>query len=257
MDLEADHASFAGKFNIFKDKESIHRVLKTISDRGVPITVFVVGKVIEDYPEIVEIFKKYNSEFHLHSYSHNINEPDSSREIEKGLEAFTKFFGLEPEGYRAPCGLISKNGMLRLKKYGFIFDSSIFPTWYPNPFKYLGKPNQPYIDQASKLLEIPFTTFGPIKLVLSASYLKLFGFNTYNIYSKAFDLPKIICFDSHLHDYISPQSTFNELSFFWKMIFSRNRNSGLDFSNELLDLLESKDYRFCKMSEVVDNYKQG
>ncbi len=60
MDLEADHASFAGKFNIFKDKESIHRVLKTISDRGVPITVFVVGKVIEDYPEIVEIFKKYN-----------------------------------------------------------------------------------------------------------------------------------------------------------------------------------------------------
>jgi len=254
LDLEADHASFADQYNIFKDKASIHKVLRAISDRGVPITVFVVGKVIEDYPEIIEIFTKFNSEFQLHSYSHRKDLPDSSQEIEQGIEAFTKYFGSPPEGYRAPCGLISNEGMNRLKQYGFIYDSSIFPSWYPNPFKYLGKSNQPYIDKSSNLLEIPFTTFGPARLVLSASYLKLLGFNTFNIYSKIFDLPNIICFDSHLHDYLSPETTFKELPLFWQIIFSRNRKSGLDLTKKFFDLLESKDFKFCKMSEVVKNY---
>lgn len=52
-------------------------------------------------------------------------------------KAYVDYFHKDPEGYRAPSGKISYSGIKRLEEQGFLYDSSIVPSYFPDPFKYL------------------------------------------------------------------------------------------------------------------------
>lgn len=99
----------------------------------IPVSIFVVGKTLEQYPKKVEqLQRELNVESHLHSYRHdNSKSVDFGEEIELGTRAFESFFGIEPKGYRAQQGKINMNELLMLDDYGFKFDSSIFLSYRP------------------------------------------------------------------------------------------------------------------------------
>ena len=254
IDLEADYAGFVDKYEIFKDLDKVEKLLSSLDDLGVKITAFTVGKVFETFPDVIKLFEKYNSEFEVHSYSHDFKNPDSELEIIKGKKAYMDYFKKEPLGYRAPRGMISPAGIKNLEKHGFLYDTSIFPSYFPNPFRYLFYDNQVHYCNDSKLLEIPISTVSPLRILLSISYIKLFGVDFFINMSRRFSLPDIICFDTHLHDYITNDISYNGLSRFWQMIYSRNMNDGLDYCIKYLKYVQSQGYRFCHMSEIYDLY---
>jgi peptidoglycan/xylan/chitin deacetylase (PgdA/CDA1 family) len=252
LDLEAEYGGVLNNYEIFNNHEQIEKVLSTLDSLGVKTTVFIVGKIFELFPDVIGLFQKYNCEFEIHSYSHSFNSPDTEFEIEQSKLAYLNYFGKPPTGYRAPRGKISHAGFSLLKKHGFLYDSSIFPSYFPNPFRYLFCNKQAHYYNDSEIMEIPFTSVSPFRLILSVSYLKFIGINFFMAQS----LPDIICFDSHLHDMIVNKSSFGKLPWIWKLVYSRNKYKGMDYCVQFLKAVKEKGYQFCYMSELYNYHKE-
>jgi len=255
LDLESEYAGYARQYRIFKEPGKIEKVLSALDSLGVKITVFVVGEIFENYPGIIRLFEKYNCEFEAHSYSHNIIGPDQEYEVSRSREAYFGYFRRYPTGYRAPLGKLSPRTIAALEKYGFLYDSSIFPSYYPDPLRYLFCNRDIHDIGSSGMAEIPVTSLMPLRLTLSLSYLKLFGIGFYLRLSRIFGLPPTVCFNSHLHDFIFSEGAYQSLPFFWKLVHGRNRLSGADFCVEFLEYVRARGYRFCYMSDIYKLYK--
>ncbi|MCX5713859.1 MAG: polysaccharide deacetylase family protein [Candidatus Omnitrophica bacterium] len=256
LDLEADYSGCVGEYGLFKEPEKIEGLLSWLSSFGVRITVFVVGEIFELYPEIVRIFEKYHCEFEAHSYSHSTSSQDLASEIEKSRVAYFSYFKKYPLGYRAPQGRITPSAIRLLEKHGFLYDSSVFPSYYPDPLRYLFcKRSVHYYDYAN-IMEIPMTSVSPFRLTLSVSYLKLLGFNFFLMLLRVFGLPDSICFNAHLHDFIVCEDSYSKLSGFWKFIYGRNKYSGKDYTQSFLELIQKRQYSFCFLSEMLELYKR-
>lgn len=257
LDLEADHAGPVRQYEIFKEPHKIEQVLSILNSIGVKITIFVVGEIFGRYPDIIKIFEKYDCEFEVHSYSHNVVNPHLEYEIERVKSAYFDYFNRYPTGYRAPLGKISSPAIALLEKHGFLYDSSIFPSYYPNPFRYLFHNRKIHYFNNSNIVEIPLTSITPFRLTLSLSYIKLLGLKFFLKLFQVFDLPDVICFSSHLHDFIISENSYNKLPYFWKFIYSRNKFSGIDFCIKFLKYIKQRDYQFCFMSDIYKLYKQS
>lgn len=254
LDLEPSHAGLTGEsYDLWKTKytDSLYKLLNSF---GIPLSVFVVGKSLYRNSKFINHLLSYNSEFHLHSYSHLRDKPDSKDEIKQGKEAFKDFFGKFPSGYRAPEGRITKKGLSNLDKESFVFDSSIFPSFWPHP-KYLVYDNKPFKPEGvSSLIEIPLTCLAPLRLPFSLSFVKLFGFE---IYENLLTRKKIanLIFSFHLHD-IWRSLSFPKLPYLWRRVYSRNKKKGFYFLEKLIKKLASMEYTFLSMNQFVDWIKE-
>jgi len=253
MDLEADYAgALDHKYGLFRDITKIEELLYTLNKFGVKVTVFTVGEIFSLFPNVIRLFEKYGCEFEAHSYSHNFDTSDSESEIEKCRAAYLNYFQKYPKGYRAPRGKISDAGIMALEKKGFLYDSSIFPSYFPNPFRYLFCNRDIHYYKGSHIMEIPFTSLSPLRLTLSISYIKLFGLNFF----KKLSLPDVVCFDSHLHDFFIIRESFDRLPLKWRLIYSRNKYRGLELCMNYLEHVKQKGYKFCYMSEIYYSHKK-
>lgn len=257
LDLEADYAGCVNNYGIFKSLDKIGEVLSALDSLDVKTTVFTVCNLFKSCPEVIKLFEKYNCEFEAHSYSHDFNHPDSKYEIENAKKSYFDYFKKNPIGYRAPRGKISPSGIKLLEKNGFLYDTSVFPSYFPNPFRYLFNNRKIHYYNDSKILEIPLTVITPLRLTLSISYIKLLGIDFFIKSSKLFTLPDIICFDSHLHDFIHIDSSFNKLPIYWRFIYGRNKLRGLDYCIKYLKHIHDQGYKFCYLSEIYNLHKDN
>jgi len=162
LDLEEDHAG------LLKDRYSglnyLEHFIEIVQDHSIPVSFFIQGKLIENFPEQIELLKTNGFDVHCHSYSHLINrryDPKIDRdEIEKSREVYRDFFGMNPIGYRYPLGVLNRQSYTLLRETGFKFDSSIFPTWRPRHFNNLSKPLHPY--SVKGIVEFPFSVMSPV-----------------------------------------------------------------------------------------------
>jgi hypothetical protein len=160
-----------------------------------------------------------------------------------------------PLGFRTPFGRIQKEGIENLSSLGIKFDSSVFPSFWPYPFKYINIGPEPYYIYDSDVLEIPISVMKPIRLPFAISYIKLFGFPVYNYFIKKFSQDKIIVFDSHLHDFIPIKNT-EILPFHWRNIYKRNKFKGNELFKKFLQSISDKEYKSIKMSDLYEIYSK-
>ncbi len=256
IDLEAEYAGTVDGYEIFKDHSAIEHFLSVMQSHGVKVTAFTVGKIFEEFPEIIRIFEKYECEFEVHSYSHDPSRADSREEIEKARNAYFTYFNRYPIGYRAPQGRISDTGMQNLTELGFLYDTSIFPTYYPNPFRYIFYNREIHYHEKYNIMEIPLTSITPFRVLLSISYIKFFGIDLFMQLFKIFDIPDVICFDSHLHDFIFKEASHSKLPLHLKLFCGRNSSQGIDYCVKLLGYLKQEGYTFCYMSDIYNVHKK-
>ncbi len=250
LDLESDYAGCIDRYGIFRSPGRIQELLEFLDARGIKTTVFAVGSLFKEYPDIIRLFERFQCEFEVHSYSHPVRGGDDEQEIVRAREAYYAYFKRYPRGYRAPRGQISEKAVSVLSQLGFEYDSSIFPSYFPNPGKYLFCKRGIHRHRGSGLLEIPLTSITPMRLTLSVSYMKLLGFGFYRAMFAAFPLPDFICFDSHLHDFIVDPDSYGRLSPAWKFVYGRNKHKGLEFCAKFLDYASGAGYSPCFLSEI-------
>lgn len=256
LDLESDYSGCMDEHLIFRDLHKIEEVLSALNSLDVKITVFTVGSIFEAYPEVIRLFEKYECEFEAHSYSHDFRHPDSKDEIVRSRDAYYKYFGHHPRGYRAPRGDVSPEGIRLLEKYGFLYDASITPAFFPNPFRFLNYNKRPHYLDGTNVMEIPITPVSTFRLALSISYIKMIGVERFITLSNTAEMPDTVCFNSHLHDFIIKEDSFNKLFPVWRLLYGINKHKGMEFCERYLNFISGKGYRFCYMSEIYELNKR-
>ena len=109
------------------------KLLQLLSKHQVKATYFILGKVIEEFPELIAEVKREGHELACHTYSHpflyQINSVEFKRELKTCKELIAPFQD-GYAGFRAPYFSIDTRNLWTLdilKEEGFSYDSSIFP----------------------------------------------------------------------------------------------------------------------------------
>ncbi len=114
----------------------IPRIVELLSELNLPLTVFVVGRDLEQSENVTAIhqFKTLSGfEFANHSYNHlpwlhTMSETEIQFEIDQTSQAIETHLGNKPVGFRGP-GFSCPPEVLRvLAARGFVYDASLFPT---------------------------------------------------------------------------------------------------------------------------------
>ena len=248
LDLEPDHAGRAPVSYEGWEPARLDALAGLLRDHGASLSVFVVAESLAAQPRAVSRLVDAGAEFHLHSYSHDMERPDSVEQIEKGRDAFEAFFGRRPEGYRAPEGRISPEGWERLDAAGFLFDSSVFPSFWPRP-RYLQYRPAPFRPRGRRLVELPISTLTPLRLIVSLSWMKLLGWPLYERLL-AGPLPEPLVFDMHLHD-LWRLRAFDHLPGPWRTIYSRNVDNGFRILESFLALMKRRGGTFASIGSLA------
>ena len=186
--------------NYLKDKvdtqieDSTDFLLALLNKYNVRATFFVLGELAEGYPSLIKMIHKQGHEISSHGYSHKklymLNKDSFEKELKKSIEILESITGEKPIGFRAPNFSLdnSTKWVFRtLEKYGFKYDSSIFPI----KTQFYGVPNaplEPYklsmdditkIDDNSKIIEFPLSVVKIIKNVPIAGgfYFRILPFS--------------------------------------------------------------------------------
>jgi len=172
--------------------ESVKFILDILDKHNVRGTFFVLGSAIEEHPEVLEMIYERGHEIGSHAYSHKplyrLTKEQFEEEIKQSIKIIHKITGEKPLGFRAPHFSINnktKWAFEILGKYGFKYDSSIFPI-KTNLYGVPNAPLEPYYpskedvskpDSEGKLIEFPLTVFRISKINVPVSggfYLRAF-----------------------------------------------------------------------------------
>lgn len=108
------------------------RLLTMFQRHHIKATYFLLGKVIEEHPDLVQQIIAEGHEIGSHTYSHPFIykiSPDNFREEIRKSKQLIQQLGVEFTGFRAPYFSIDKRCLWALdilKEEGFLYDSSIF-----------------------------------------------------------------------------------------------------------------------------------
>ena len=183
----------------------VPRVLGFLEERGAHITFFVVGQdaALERNRDALAAIARAGHEVGNHSFAHEpwlhlYDESQLEREVASAEEAIEEVTGRRPTGFRGPGYSLSAATLRLLRRRGYRYDASTFPTFLGPLARayYFATANLSAAQRAERaalfgglrdglrptgayywylpegpLLEIPVTTFPGLKLPFHASYV--------------------------------------------------------------------------------------
>ncbi len=253
LDFELDYGDRTGDFNILKDNiDDISRLADAFREFETPVSAFARTDIFETYPEALDAAKNIASDFHTHSHTHNTVDFNSHLEFSQMKEAFHKTFGYYPIGYRAPQGVLYEGDVERLRQEGFLFSSSVFPSYRPGKFNNMKVPLSPFIYE-NGLLEIPIAAVPGIRYTISSSYMKLLGYSMNKLIWDFFGLPNILLVDMHLHDFIVNPKSFSKLPVPIQVAYSINKTKGILYISKFIKHLKKLGYQFFTVTDLYES----
>ncbi|MEW6443458.1 MAG: polysaccharide deacetylase family protein [bacterium] len=255
LDTEPDLGSDRCDIELFRNPDQLGPFQEVIREHGVKLTGFLVTKIIRENPKAIErATAALPIRFESHSHHHNQRDTDSERELDDTMEAYAGFFGRPPRGYRAPNGLITPRGLVRLAARGFVYDSSIFPSCRFDAYAYnnLGLPVVPYAysTAAGELIELPLAVVKGVRLIVSLSYMKLLGWRFYEVLIRRLGLPDILVIDTHPYDFFVG-GHLHRVSGWKRWAHARNAENALGIFDRLLQVLKLSGYTFLYVDELL------
>jgi len=262
LDLEADYEGMVKEdfCGVIRNRQNIELFCELIRKHKIKLTAFVTGEILHRKERVIARLQDLGTEFGIHTFSHQMNfgfdltdKKKLQEEVQKGKEAFINYFGRVPQAYRAATGVVSKEYLKIIAQAGFQIDSSIFPSFRPGYFNNLNENTEPHLLQGTNLLEIPFSVVPKIRLVISQSYIKLFGLPLYKLALNLFGFPRLIVFDFHLAD-LFPNPTRKKLTIPLRLAHRRNLKHGLKCFERVIEYFQKQNYENKYLSEIYENY---
>ena len=256
LDVEGDFKDPEGRIRLFEDEKLLRRYVELVEEHGVKVTAFLVTSLLDRYGDD---FRRMSDlipvEFESHSHAHDLRNPCSRADIEASVSAFRDFAGRNPAGYRAPVGLITREGLDTLFDLRFRYDSSIYPSLRPGTLGHnnLHLPVSPFRIRrgADAIVEVPFGTVSGVRLDFSLSYVKMLGWKTYELFMKAFSLPDQVAVLSHPYDHYFHMLPY-EIRDWMAPALRRNARSAFELLGTMLRYLRGQEYEFAFMSDLCD-----
>jgi polysaccharide deacetylase family protein (PEP-CTERM system associated) len=140
------------------------RILELLAARGHRATFFVLGRVAERFPRLVERIAREGHEVGCHGFEHELvrgQGPERFAEsLRRGRDAIAAACGRPPTGFRAPSASIVRETLWafdRIAEAGYRYDSSLAPI-SSYLFGIRGTPGSPFFlrtPAGARLLEVP------------------------------------------------------------------------------------------------------
>jgi hypothetical protein len=251
IDVEPDFGNLLTKDQYY-GKNHLSTLKRIVEEYDLKITAFITGKTLEDNPDIIDSLKSMRAEIEQHSYLHLTSRDSKLKDITQGIETHKRLLGALPTGYRAPKGIINKQELLYLEKYGIKFDSSIFPAVFPGRYNRLGFPTEPFRVEGSNIVEMPFAIVPRVRIPISLSYMQLLGLKMYQYLFRIFGLPNLIVYDFHTFE-LGLTPSYRELTFVPRVGYYRAQRNYKDPSvifEEFVKYILAKGYRSKYMIDV-------
>ena len=258
LDLEHDYAGLSpsDKYEAFSHTETLHRLSDMVRRFELKLTVYVTGKVLAQKRDTVEFFRDMGAEIELHGFNHIMFQPDLAYEVQKGMEAYQKYFGQKPLGYRSPGSSISPVLYKTLASEGIQYDSSLIPSFRWGVYKNLKSPTKPFYDPQSSILELPISVVPNIRLPVAASYVRLFGLSTFKALFTLLGTPTSLVYLFHLVDLI-PTEMRKQLPRFWRCAYAKGQKKGMKVFEASLKYFKHLGYKPEYMSQLYKKYSQA
>ena len=248
LDLEPD---CGGRFESYDSLVNLERVIDLFTTEQLPLTAFISTQILDLHPEAARALEAIQDlEIGVHAYSHRLGLEDRSEEIRKGIDAYERYYGRPPRGYRAPQGRITAEDLLLLKELGVQYDSSIIPTRIPTRFDHSRFPNRPFVHSASGLSEVPITVLEPFPLPLALGYCRLLGYRGTRAMLTLAKQPEVAVMYFHLHD-VELSARAGELRGLWKWFYHRNVAVGTAILTGVIAHFRRAGYEFRCANEVA------
>lgn len=263
LDMEPDYGDPEKRIRLLEIPEYREQYVSIVKKHNAKVTMFTVTNLFGKFgDQFSRLAARIPLEFSVHSHTHDPYNACSLEEVRASREAFRKFTGKEPLGYRAPIGRIDKQGLGHLLDHGFEYDASVYPSIRPGEFGYanLHMPNVPFrVRRADgrSLVEFPFTAIEKVRIVFALSYAKLLGWGAYSILLKFFGLPDATLLLSHPYDFYFasiPNSAVHGLE---HSALSRNSSRAFDYFDKMLGALKKQGYEFAFVSELYQARKDA
>ncbi len=125
------------------------RILDLMARHDIPASFFIPGFTAERHPDLLREIIARGHEIGHHGYLHErpdfVDDDEEERIMIRGLEVLERITGRRPRGYRSPAWELKPSSPALLRKYGFLYDSSLMGD------------DEPYLIDAGdgRLLEIP------------------------------------------------------------------------------------------------------
>lgn len=124
----------------FKVINGLDKILEFLRKHETYATFFIVGEILEKFPEIQDKILVNGHEIGFHTMYHSRLDSEGYREkFSKELEEFSILTNNKSKGFRAPTFSLNEKSSWAidiLKQYNYLYDSSIVPaksTMYGNP----------------------------------------------------------------------------------------------------------------------------
>lgn len=173
FDLEEYDKAGENKFILgYKGAKVVQTLLQK---KGVTATFFVTGSFYEKYPDFVKELAK-NHEIAYHGLEHgddyySMPGETAFRRLFTGKNKLEKDLEITVGGFRAPR--LRPPSYKILKKTGFLYSSSLHPTYVPGRYNHFTDPREPFT--AEGVLEIPVSVTPVVRLPVSWVWFRLCG----------------------------------------------------------------------------------
>lgn len=229
-----------GEYDFSDFREGMENILDFLDLFGIKATFFIVGRdlLFEQNVPIVREAVRRGHEIANHTMNHIqgfrlLPSPEKEKEVEQAERLIEQCAGRRPVGFRNPGWNINNDMVGILERKGYLYDSSIFPSFLnpllkimhyramsDRPFsdrttlgriEYMFAPTKPYHPSLSSflkkgtasLIEFPLPVVPGIRIPFFATFLLKTGFPLFTLsYAllKTFGVP--IVYEFHLFDFV-------------------------------------------------------
>jgi peptidoglycan/xylan/chitin deacetylase (PgdA/CDA1 family) len=171
-------------------EDGLIRLLGIFDKHEITATFFVPGEVAQKNGQAIKNIAEDGHEVACHGLVHEKDEFLRERyrqeqQIKEASRIIEEASGEKPVGFRAPCLRANATTLEVLQDHGYIYDSSIAPTFVPGYYGYLSAPLKPYHPSyksigkigACRILEIPVSVNPLVHLPLSAAWMRNLGYS--------------------------------------------------------------------------------
>lgn len=159
-------------------KQGLLSILELLDRYDIRATFFTTANFAKHFPKLIKNISKKH-EIACHGYSHSDSYSKDMSKILLAKKEIEKIIKKKIKGFRAPRFDI--RDISQLKKFDFVYDSSIHPTFIPGRYMNLFKKRNPH--KIGEIIEIPLSTLPIMRLPifwlafknLPLAYSKLFS----------------------------------------------------------------------------------
>jgi peptidoglycan/xylan/chitin deacetylase (PgdA/CDA1 family) len=166
-----------------------HNISSLLVENNVRATFFVTAMMAQDHTAILREIASAGHEIASHGFSHiplsSVSQSLLKQEVTASARTLEAAAGRKVRGFRAPYCLIDIAAFDQLEKAGYLYDSSIVPTWVPGRYRRCSYPTSPYrpsrtdlgIRGDSSVIEIPLSVYPYFRLPIGWWWFRNLGAN--------------------------------------------------------------------------------